>query len=117
MKRFILLVVIIMCVSLTGCQAIEKEEKIDVNATVTDIQYWSSYVTMMPIFNGKTTTLIPQTHPARYLVTISYEDVSETFNDRNLYENVKEGDTIQMVLYKGYDKDDNLIKQTLQFPE
>lgn len=42
---------------------------------------------------------------------------TETFNDRNLYENVKEGDTIQMVLYKGYDKDDNLIKQTLQFPE
>ena len=117
MKWFILLVVIIMCVALTCCQAIEKEEKIDVNATVTDIQYRSSYVTMMPIFNGKTTTLIPQTHPARYLVTISYEDVSETFNDRNLYENVKEGDTIQMVLYKGYDKDDNLIKQTLQFPE
>ena len=114
---FILLAVIIMCVALTGCQTIEKEEKIDVNATVTDIQYRSSYVTMMPIYNGKTTTLIPQTHPARYLVTISYEDVSETFNDRNLYENVKEGDTIQMVLYKGYDKDDNLIKQTLQFPE
>lgn len=117
MKRFILLVVIIMCVALTGCLAIEKEEKIDVNATVTDIQYRSSYVTMTPIFNGKTTTIIPQTHPACYLVTISYEDVSETFNDRNLYENVKEGDTIQMVLYKGYDKDDNLIKQTLQFPE
>lgn len=117
MKRFILLVVIIMCVALTGCHTIEKEEKIDVNATVTDMQYQSSYVTMMPIYNGKTTTLIPQSHPASYLVTISYEDVSETFNDRNLYENVKEGDTIQMVLYNGYDKDDNLIKQTLQFPE
>lgn len=117
MKRFILLVVIIMSVALTGCQTIEKEEKIDVNATVTDMQYQSSYVTMMPIYNGKTTTLIPQTHPARYLVTISYEDVSETFNDRNLYENVKEGDIIRMVLYKIYDKDDNLIKQTLQFPE
>lgn len=116
MKRFILLVVII-CVALTGCQTIEKEEKIDVNATVTDMQYRSSYVTMMTIYNDKTTTLIPKTHPARYLVTISYENVSETFNDKNLYENVKEGDTIQMVLYNGYDKDDNLIKQTLQFPE
>ena len=84
MKRFILLVVIIMCIALTGCQTIEKEEKIDVNATVTDMQYRSSYVTFLPIYNGKTTTLIPQTHPARYLVTISYEDVSETFNDRNL---------------------------------
>ena len=117
MKRFILLIVIIMCVVLTSCQTIEKEEKIDVNATVTDMQYHGSYVTMISIFNGKTTTLIPQTHPARYLVTISYEDVSETFDDKNLYENVKEGDTIQMVLYKGYDKDNNLIKQTLQFPE
>lgn len=117
MKRFILFVVIIMCIALTGCQTIAREEKIDVNATVTDMQYRSSYVTMMPIYNGKTTTLIPQTHPARYLVTISYEDVSETFNNRNLYENVKKGDTIQMVLYKGYDKDDNLIKQTLQFSE
>jgi len=93
MKRFIFLVVIIMCVALTGCQAIEKEEKIDVNATVTDIEYQSSDGTMMPIFNGETTILIPQTLPARYLVTISYEDVSKTFNDRNLYENVKEGDT------------------------
>lgn len=117
MKRFILLIVMIMCVSLTGCQTIEKEEKIDVNATVTDMQYRSSYVVLIPLYNGKTTTYIPQTYPARYLVTISYEDVSETFDDINLYENVKEGDTIQMVLYKGYDKDDNLIKQTLQFPE
>lgn len=118
MKRFILFVVIIMmCVALTGCQTIEKEEKIDVNATVTDMQYRSSYVTMMPIYNGQTTIILPQTYPARYLVTISYEDVSKTFNDINLYENVKEGDTIQMVLYNGYDKDGNLIKQTLQFPE
>lgn len=117
MKRFILLVIIIMCAALTGCQKIEKEEKFDVNAMVTDIQYHSSYITTIPIYNGKTTTLIPQTHPAQYLVTISYEDVSETFNDKNLYENVKEGDTIQMVLYKYYDKHNNLIKQTLQFPE
>ncbi len=117
MKRFILLVVIIMCVVLTGCQTVEKEEKIDVIATVTDMQYRSSYQTTIPIYNGKTTTFISQTHPARYLVTISYEDVSETFNNRNLYENVKEGDTIQMVLYRGYDKDNNLIKQALQFPE
>ena len=117
MKRFILLVVIIMCVVLTGCQAIEKEEKIDVNATVTDMQYRVPYVTMIPIYTGKTLLYFPQSHPARYLVTISYEDVSETFDNINLYNNVKKGDTIQMVLCKSYDKDDNLIKQTLQFPE
>lgn len=117
MKRFILLVVIIMCVTLTGCQTIKKEEKIDVNATVTDMQYRSPYIILRPIIYNGNPAVIPQTILARYLVTISYEDVSETFDDKKLYENVKEGDTIQMVLYKVYDKDDNLIEQTLQFPE
>jgi hypothetical protein len=117
MKRFVLLVAIIMCTILTGCQLIEKEEKINVNAEVTDMQYERSYVTKRPMKMGETYTYVSQRHPARYLVTISYEDVSETFNDENLYESVKEGDTIQMILYKGYDKNDNLIKQTLQFPE
>lgn len=118
MKRFILLIVFSMCVALTsGCQTIEKEKTIDVNATVTDKRYRSSYVTMTHMRIGKTTTLVPQPHPERYLVTISYENVSETFDDKDLYENVEVKDTIQMVLYKGYDRDDNLIEQKLQLPE
>ena len=117
MKRFILLIVIITCVALTGCQTVESEERINVNATVTDMQYKGLYITMIPMSNGKSINYLPQTHPARYLVTITYKDVSETFDDKNLYESVKEGDTIQMILYRGYDKDDNLIKQTLQLPE
>lgn len=115
MKRFILLIVIIMCVVLTGCQTVEKEERIDVIATVLDMEYQDKM--NVPVCNGETIYYIEVDQIPRYLVTISYKGVSKTFDDRNLYENVKEVDTIQMVLYKGYDKDDNLIRQTLLFPE
>ena len=96
---------------------IEKEEKINVTATVSNMEYSSSYVTICPMFTGKTLICIPQMHPSCYLVTISYENVSETFDDINLYERVKKGYTIQMILYKGYDKESNLIRQTLRFSE
>ena len=114
MKRFILLVVI-MCI-LTGCQRIAKE-KTEVNGTVVDMQYQSSYKTLMIMSNGKSTALIPQIHPAQYLITISYKNVSETFDDEKLYKSVKEGDTIQVILEKSYDTDGNLIEQTLCLPE
>lgn len=119
MKRFTVLLAIIMCVVLTGCQSVFVREKTEVSATVTEMQYEDSYTTLMPMYNAatKTTMLIPQSHSAQYLVTITYEGISETFDDKTLYESVKEGDIIQMILCEDYDEDDNLIKQTLQFPE
>ena len=117
MKRFILIAVMIMCATLTGCKKIEKEEIINVDATVTDTQYQSMHTILIPIFNGKSITYIPQVHPAKYIVIISYGDISETFNDMDLYERVKVGDTIQMELHKYYDKDDALVCEKLKFPK
>ena len=120
MKRFIImLLTIIMCVVVTGCRTIVIREKEEVSAIVTEMQYKSSYITFISMYNAatKTTTLIPQTHPAKYLVTIAYGGISETFNDKNLYESVKEGENIQMLLCKDYDEDNVLINQTLQLPE
>lgn len=95
MKRFILVITIVMCIFMTGCQSIAKEEEIEVTATVTEVRYRGSYTTFIPIFNGKTSTLIPQFHPERYLVTVAYDDLTETFNDEPLYDKVKEGDEVQ----------------------
>ncbi len=119
MKRFALLITFIMCVVLTGCQSAVVSEKTKVSATITEMQYEDSYITFIPMFNAatKTTTLRPQTHSAQYLVTVTYEGISETFDNQTLYEAVKEGDTIQMILCKNYDKDGDLINQTLQLPE
>ncbi len=114
MKRFFMLIAIFMCVTLTGCQTIAREERISVTATVTDMEYHSLYITMIPVYSNKTTTLIPQTHPARFLVTITYQNVSETFDNKELYNQVKEGDTIQMTLSNQYDTSGKLVKQTLQ---
>ncbi len=119
MKRFTVLIAIIMCVVLTGCQSVTVREKIEVSATVTNMQYEASYTTLMPMYNAatRTTMLMPISHPAQYLVTITYESVSKTFDDQTLYESVKEGDTIQMILCKDFDEDNNLIRQTLLLPE
>lgn len=119
MNRFTVLLATIICIVLTGCQAVVVREKIEVSATITKMQYEASYTTRRSMYNPATKTMMPrtQTHSAQYLVTISYEDISETFNDQTLYEAVKEGDIIQMILCKSYDEDGKLIKQTLQFSE
>ena len=117
MKRLLLCVVIIICVTFTGCQKVEREEKTTVTATVTEVQYRSAYVTPRVIYTGKSTITTTQVHPSRHLVTITYEDLSETFNNSDLYEKVEEGQSIQMILYKGYDKDDKLIEEKLMLPE
>lgn len=110
MKRFSVLA-IIMCVVLTSCQSVIVTEKIEVSATVTEMQYEDSRIFFNPA------TKMPQVFHEKYLVTISYEDISETFDDKTLYESVKEGSTIQMILCKDYDEDGSLIRKKLQFPE
>lgn len=111
MKRFTVLLAIIICVVLTGCQSVITMEKVEVSATVVEMQYEDSLIWYNPALK------MPQSLPAEYLVTISYEDISQTFNNQTLYESVNEGDTIQMILCKEYDEAGNLIRQTLQFPE
>lgn len=113
------LIVLILCIATiaTG-QRIQREDEQEITATVTDRRYESSYVTMITI----NTCPVPQSYPERYLVTTSYEDVSgpvrTTFNDRKLYETVKKGDTVQMILYKAYDKEGNLVGEPeLRFPK
>lgn len=119
MKRFIVLLAIIMGGVILICQSVYTKESSEVIGTVTDMEYNDSYTTFISVYNAgtKTPMLIPQKHPAQYLVTITYEGISETFDDQTLYESVKEGDAIQIVLYKYYDKNDDLIKQNLQLPE
>lgn len=118
MKRLILLLIII-CFCLTGCESIKLQKEFEVSATVSEKVYTSSYTTFITIYNSQTksTSLIPLTYPEKYLITITYKDISETFDSKSLYLSVKEGDTINMVLCNYYDWDDNLVKQTLQLPE
>lgn len=119
MKRFIWFIAIIMCVVFVSCQLATVEEKVEVSATITEMEYKASYVYFLPTYNSatKTTTIISQPHPAQYLVTITYENITQTFDDKDLYESVQKGDTIQIILCNYYDKDNNLLEQELKLPE
>lgn len=117
MKRIILVSTIILCILLTGCQKIVEEETFEVNAVVTEKDYQGSYTTYIPMRVGKVTMMSPQFHPAKHNVTITYEDISQTFNNEELYEKVSEGDTITVILYHGYNEDRELVKKELLLPE
>ena len=102
MKRF-LVVVIIMCVILTGCESNPSREQItfreqieEVSGIVTDKEEQPELV-FIPGMNA----FLP-TGKTRYLVTITYEHLSQTFENQDLYETVEEGDTIQVVLHETY---------------
>ena len=111
MKRFIILITIIMCMLIVGCKSVVVRENITVSATISKMQYEDSYTWYNPALK------MVQYFPEEYLVTISYGDISKTFDDQTLYQKVKEGDTIEIILCKEYDKNGNLLRQTLQLPE
>lgn len=115
-KRSITLIVVLFtCLfMLAGCQNVVEEQSEEVTATVTDIHKHSSYITYY--YSPATKTMLPQSHPARYHVTITYEDLSQEFNNRNLYDSVSVGDTIQVILYKGWNSDGELVVRELRIP-
>ncbi len=116
MKRIILVSTIILCILLAGCQKIVEEETFEVTAVVAEKEYKSSYTTYTPMRVGKVTMMSPQFHPAKYNVTIVYEDMAQTFNNQALYEKVSKGDTITVILYHGYNEDRELVKKELLLP-
>lgn len=109
----IALVLIALVLVLGGCSRIEKEEEIKVTAKVVEKYYRAAYTTYIPIRVGKVTTMSPQRHSARYEITVEYEDITETFNDEEWYNLVEEGEEIEVILYRGYDKDGELLKKEL----
>lgn len=115
-KRTVALVAILLtCLFLlAGCEKIAREQTEEVTATVTDRHYHSMYTTYY--YSPATKTMMPQFHPARYHVTLTYGELSYEFNNHDLYDSVEVGDTIQVILYKGWNTDGELIKKELHLP-
>ena len=122
MKRLSLIIsitcLIIVCVIsfLKSNVVVDKEETISVTATITDKEYKKTSTTMMHITTGKTTTLIPQIHPEKFFVTVEYKDLTETFDDEELYNSVECGDSIDITLYKTFNKKGELLDESLKLP-
>lgn len=79
-------ILLIVTTLLVGCSKVISTEMETVKATVTETNYTGSLI--LPIRCGK--TVIHQTQPARYEITVEYGDVSTTINDRNLYNEYKD---------------------------
>ena len=67
--------------SLVGCAKLISTEYENVEVTIMDEYHRGAYVT--PIYTGKVMTMV--THPAVYRITVRYNDVEYTINDRETY--------------------------------
>ena len=115
MKKIASIVLItVMLFCFAGCAKLINTETQEVEATVTDVYYKGAWV--QPISTGKTTTWI--THPAKYIVTFTYENVTLTANSKRLYDYYKDkiGATVKCDLIIEY-YDDGSTWRKLELKE
>ena len=89
-----------------------------VNAKVINLTFNPARIYSVNTYNSHTKSIeikrLFQT--AGYWVTVEYNGYSETLDNRNLYECVKKGEIIPMILWQKYDAKGNLMKQALKLP-
>ena len=87
-RKFItfILVAIMSIFCLSGCKKAVHAETTVVKATVVDTYHKSAW--MQSVYNGKGFTYIR--HPAKYNVTLQYEDYEVTVNNQKLYNQYKD---------------------------
>jgi hypothetical protein len=87
MKKFLIILLVLgILSSLTGCAKCISEETKTVEVEVIDSYYKGMWI--QPVFTGKVTTMI--THPAIYKIYIEYEGVEYTIFGRDTYDKYSE---------------------------
>lgn len=113
MKKLLILILTltISLPCLVSCAKLINTETQEVDATVTDVYYKKKWVQM--IYTGK--TMVPITHRAQYKVTLAYENVTLTVDNKEFYDLYKDkvGSTIKCDLIIEY-YDDGSISRILK---
>lgn len=114
MRRYMILITvgIIICMILVECNRVSEREEQQVIGTVTQKEYRDEYYTY--VFVRKNIPL-KRYHPPKYLVTITYEGIEQTFDDSALYNKVDVGDSVEVTLVNGYNKDHKLVTQYFEY--
>ena len=98
MKKFlsIMIIITLLIIPLCGCKKLISKEYKEVEVVVIDKYYRAMYITPMKV--GKVTMM--QTHPAKYRITVKYNDVKYTLNGKKTYDKYKDkvGETVIGVL-------------------
>lgn len=113
----ILVVVLLSCMFLTGCENVQPEKQI-VTAVVTDKEYvkaQSKYGYYFDAWKGKYRWKF-KNFPAEYNVTIEYEGITKSYDNQQLYDSYQIGDEIEMELTTYYDEENNLITEGFYTP-
>ena len=118
MKRwFIVMIAVLLLFSivLAGCKRVTETEEQVVVGTVTERRFRASRTTYTHVNFGKSSVPLAHIHPAEYLVTITYGDISHTFNNVTLYRTCDVGDSVEVTLVRGYTADHELVQEYLQY--
>lgn len=113
-NRSIILMFVLFSLMLSGCtnsKVIVNEQKEEVTATVTSVE--EVFVPPTYYFSPATNTSMPFFYPNEYNVTVTYDDLSQTFNDKSLYNSVNVGDTIQVILHEVVDDEGKTTRELL----
>ena len=86
MKKTVSVIIIALLFCFAGCAKITHIEKQVVDAGVREVHDTAGWVQLFP--TGK--TIIPISHPAKYEVTFTYEDVTLKVDDKELYDCYKD---------------------------
>lgn len=106
----LLLIIMLSLTMFVGCGSYNYKI-VEVEATVIEKDFTDSWIQI--ISTGKTT--IPITHSATYDVTVQYENLQATIDNKFFFENVEEGDTVTVHYFEGYDNAGNLKKTYIDF--
>lgn len=103
----IVIIAVIISLIITSIDTEQQFElkETSVQAQVLSLEYVEESSSLVPVRMGKTTTYIHRTNPAKFLVTLSYDDVTETFDSEALYHAAESGEEIHAVLVQKFRKE------------
>lgn len=113
----VLVTILLSCFFLTGCANTQREEQF-VMAEVTSKEFIEAHTEYGYFFDGfKLEYRWKLKHfPAKYNVTITYEGLPMTYNQKSLYDLYDIGDSIEMKYITYYDEENKLITEGIYAP-
>ena len=103
-KFYSLVLLIVSLLTLCGCTKVVSSSSENVNATIVSTHHKGMW--LQPVLAGKVTTFI--NHPEKNEVTVQYNDIVMTFNDKEFYNKCvgHDGEKVECILVTvKYDND------------
>ena len=112
-----LTVMLIVAVLLGGCILVKgsicDKHSFQVEAKIISMEYKDGQTRTVPYYNPatKTTMLSVRKVPAKYIVTLEYNGVTEKYDSEELYENYEVGENVTIEIVKKINKEGKIVSQ------